>query len=172
MKKVLTFNRRLRRRQNFSPHQPQIGEGAKWPISAMVVGQAPFAPPLMYAPALPPRAEILQSKLPPSGDRGGHWEGAWGACPPPSPKSAISPPPPKSGWGAKIFAGAEGAGEKLALFSSGKWSLFSENCICEWKSRKFFASGGVLFCTAFLILYPKSNNHIYSLYMIQKWRNL
>ena len=45
MKKVLTFNRRLRRRQNFSPHQPQIGDGAKWPISAMVVGQAPFAPP-------------------------------------------------------------------------------------------------------------------------------
>ena len=43
--------------------------------------------------------------------------------------------------------------KKLALFSSGKWSLFSENCICEWRSRKIFASGEVLFCTASLILY-------------------
>ena len=45
MKKAPAFHRRLRRRQNFSPHQPVSVGGAKWPISAMVVGQAPFAPP-------------------------------------------------------------------------------------------------------------------------------
>ena len=32
-------------------------------------------------------------------------------------------PPPNQVGGANKFAGAEGAGEKLALFSSGKWSL-------------------------------------------------
>ena len=45
MKKAPAFHRRLRRCQNFSPHQPKIGEVAKWPSSAMVVGHAPFAPP-------------------------------------------------------------------------------------------------------------------------------
>ena len=69
-------------------------------------------------------------------------------------------------WGARAedFAVAEGAGEKLALFSFGKGRLSSENCIRECKSRKIFASDGVVFCTAFLILYPRSKSYIYQGY--------